>query len=39
MQLQEAYLRAGNLFAEADQKNADAIRFVTENTGTGNLSA
>ncbi|WP_431969582.1 hypothetical protein [Nocardia sp. bgisy134] len=33
MRLQEAYLRAGNLITEADQTNAAAIRFATQNAG------
>lgn len=31
MRLQEAYLRAGNMLAEADQKNAAAVRFAAEH--------
>jgi hypothetical protein len=35
MQLQEAYFRAGDLIAEADQSNAALTRFVADSTGLG----
>lgn len=37
MRLQEAYLRAGNLLEEADQKNAAALQFAAQSAGSGNL--
>ncbi|AFU06230.1 hypothetical protein [Nocardia brasiliensis] len=33
IRLQEAYLRAGQMYEEADQKNAAALRFVGESDG------
>jgi hypothetical protein len=35
MRLQEAYLRAGGMISEADQINADTIRYVSQNIGIG----
>ncbi|WP_225731666.1 MULTISPECIES: hypothetical protein [unclassified Nocardia] len=32
MRLQEAYLRAGDLIQEADQRNADMLKFLNEPT-------
>ncbi|CAM4377691.1 hypothetical protein NONI108955_23460 [Nocardia ninae] len=39
MRLQEAYLRAGNLISEADQRNADTLRFVAEAAEPGSPKA
>ncbi len=33
MMLQQAYLRAGQMYEEADQKNAAALRFTAESNG------
>ncbi|MGQ4600543.1 hypothetical protein [Nocardia sp. R6R-6] len=39
MRLQEAYLRAGGLIADADQRNADALRFAAQNAGLDETNA
>ncbi|MFF0531107.1 hypothetical protein ACFYT3_22300 [Nocardia amikacinitolerans] len=39
MRLQEAYLRAGGMIGEADQRNADMMRYASETSGIeGNLA-
>ncbi|MFC9432985.1 hypothetical protein [Nocardia sp. NPDC057030] len=37
MRLQEAYLRAGNLLEDADQKNAAALRFAAQAAESDSL--
>ncbi|WP_063126752.1 hypothetical protein [Nocardia fusca] len=38
MRLQEAYFRAGNMIAEADQCNASRTRFVADSAALGDPS-